>query len=275
MKHLAGPFDPGLRAIAAQPVKHMAPGVKDQRGYRRKVEERPLSASRLSKTSFEEDHFMARTHRIARINALLSRPQGASMAQLMEELEVSRATVNRDLQTLRDRMNTPIVWDRYRGIYRIEPNGNAGPTYMVPGLWLTPAQAYATLTLNNMVEKIAPNVLGPFLMPMRGLLKQLLGEADFPLHGLDRKIEIDMPAMPAIGDLDFANLVEALIQEQPARFVIRNKAGLEHTLSGTPLKLRITASGWSIQVRHRSAPEPLTVDVADIRKVMAATEIDE
>jgi predicted DNA-binding transcriptional regulator YafY len=94
---------------------------------------------------------MARTHRIARINALLSRPQGASMAQLMEELEVSRATVNRDLQTLRDQMNTPIVWDRYRGIYRIESNGNAGPTYMVPGLWLTPAQAYATLTLNNMV----------------------------------------------------------------------------------------------------------------------------
>ena len=34
------------------------------------------------------------------------------MAQLMEDLEVSRATVNRDLQTLRDRMNTPIVCDR-------------------------------------------------------------------------------------------------------------------------------------------------------------------
>ena len=218
---------------------------------------------------------MARTQRITRINALLGRPQGATLAQLMEELEVSRATVNRDLQTMRDEMNAPIVWDRFERTYRIEPNGNAGPTYMIPGLWLTPAQAYATLTLNNMVEKIAPNVLGPFLMPMRGLLKQLLGEADFPLHGLDRKIEIDMPAMPAIGDLDFENLVEALIQEQPARFVIRTRSGLEHTLSGTPLKLRITASGWSIQVRHRSAAEPVTVDVADIRKVMAATEVDE
>lgn len=218
---------------------------------------------------------MARTHRIARITALLSRPQGASLAQLMAELEVSRATVNRDLQELRDQLNTPIVWDRYEGIYRIQPNGNAGPTSMVPGLWLTPAQAYATLTLNNMVEKIAPNVLGPYLEPMRGVLKQMLYEARFDLHGLDRKIEIDMPDMPAIGDLDFANLLEALIQEQPARFVIRNKAGLEHTLSGTPLKLRITASGWTVQVRHRSAAEPVTVDVADIRKVIAATEIDE
>ena len=84
-----------------------------------------------------------------------------------------------------------------------------------------------------------------------------------------------MPDMPAIGDLDFANLVEALVQEQPAQFVIRNKAGLEHTLTGTPLKLRITASDWSLQVQHRSEPEPITVDVADIRKVMAANEIDE
>ena len=38
-----------------------------------------------------------------------------------------------------------------------------------------------------------------------------------------------MPTMPAIGDLDFENLVEALINEQQARFTVRTKAGLEHT----------------------------------------------
>ncbi len=152
---------------------------------------------------------------------------------------------------------------------------NAGTRYMLPGLWLTPAQAYAVLTLNNMVEKIAPNVLGPFLDPMRGLLKRLLGEADFPLYGLDRKIEIDMPAMPAIGDLDFENLVEALIHEQPARFTVRTRAGLEHTVDGTPVKLRITAAGWGVQVRHPSAAGPVTIDVADIRKVAVASERDD
>lgn len=218
---------------------------------------------------------MERTQRINRINALLSRPQGVTMAQLIADLEVSRATVNRDLQMLRDQMNAPIVWDRWGETYRLEPNGEAGPTYMLPGLHLAPAQAYALLTLNNMVEKIAPNVLGPFLDPMRGLLKQLLHDTDFPLHGLHHKIEIDMPAMPAIGDLDFENLIDALIHEQPARFVIHTKAGLKHTLSGTPVKLRITATGWSVEVRHRSTPEPVTVNVADIRKVIAATESTE
>ena len=172
---------------------------------------------------------MERTQRIARINALLSRPQGASLSLLMSELEVSRATINRDLQVMRDGMNAPIVWDSFERVYRLKPNGHAGPAYMLPGLWLKPAQAYAILTLNNMVQKIAPNVLGPFLDPMRGLLKQMLHDAEYKLRGLDRKIEIDMPAMPQIGDLDFENLVEALVNEQPARFVDQERGGWSGT----------------------------------------------
>ena len=176
---------------------------------------------------------MERTQRIARINALLSRPQGASLSLLMSELEVSRATINRDLQVMRDGMNAPIVWDSFERVYRLEAKGNAGPAYMLPGLWLRPAQAYAVLTLNNMVQKIAPNVLGPFLDPMRGLLKQMLHDAEYKLRGLDRKIEIDMPAMPQIGDLDFENLVEALVNEQPARFVVKSAVdGREQSFIG-------------------------------------------
>jgi len=45
---------------------------------------------------------MERTQRIARINAPVSRPQGATLARMMEDMEVSRATVNRDLQLMRD-----------------------------------------------------------------------------------------------------------------------------------------------------------------------------
>lgn len=54
---------------------------------------------------------MERSQRMARINALVSRPLGVSMAQLIEELEVSRATSNRDIELLRSQLNTPIVWD--------------------------------------------------------------------------------------------------------------------------------------------------------------------
>ena len=51
---------------------------------------------------------MAREHRLTRMDALLRRPQGAMMAQLMDDLQVSRATVNRDLQFLREHLLAPI-----------------------------------------------------------------------------------------------------------------------------------------------------------------------
>lgn len=218
---------------------------------------------------------MERSQRITRINALLSRKGGTTLAQIMEGLEVSRATVNRDLQLMRDQMNAPIVWDSHSGAYYLDSAKQTGPKFMLPGMWISPEQAYALLTLNNMVEKIAPSVLGPFLDPMRGMLKRMLYEANFDFYGLDRKIEIDMPAMPSLGDLDFSNLLDALIQEQRASFVVQSPAGLEQTISGTPIKLRITAHGWSIQIQPQPTSEPVTISVADIQKVVAATESEE
>ena len=109
---------------------------------------------------------MERAQRIARINVLMRQRQGVTMAQLIEDLSVKRATINRDLALMRDQMHAPIVWDRHQGHYRLEAQDQIGPAYMLPGLWFTPQQAYAFLTMQNMVEKIAPNLLGPFLYPV-------------------------------------------------------------------------------------------------------------
>lgn len=215
---------------------------------------------------------MERSQRIGRINALMRRPQGVTMAQLQDDMEVSRATINRDLQLMRDQMHAPIIWDEQSRCYRLDAERHGGPAYMLPGLWFSPAQAYAYLTMQNMVEKIAPNLLGPFLDPIRGMLKKMLGEADFPLYGLDRKIEIDMPAMPSLNDLDFSNLLDALVHEQPVRLTLIGPASHEETLSGMPIKLKITASGWSVQIQTEEGGEPRVIDVALIRKVVAGDE---
>ena len=212
---------------------------------------------------------MERHQRIARINVLLRQSRGVTMAQLMEDLSVSRATVNRDLDLMRDQMHAPIVWDQQQGHYRLEAENHTGPAYMLPGLWFTPQQAYAFLTMQNMVEKIAPNLLGPFLYPIRVMLKEMLGKADFQLYGLDQKIEIDMPAMPTLGDLDFNILLEALVNDQSVRLTLATPAGKEEILVGLPVKLRIAADKWVVDVRPESADMPLKIDVGHIRKVMA------
>lgn len=215
---------------------------------------------------------MEKPQRIARINVLLRQRQGVTMAQLMEDLSVTRATVNRDLALMRDEMHAPIVWDRGCGVYRLEAENDTGPAYMLPGLWFTPQQAYALLTMQNMVEKIAPNLLGPFLDPMRGMLKEMLWKADFHLYGLDKKIEIDMPAMPTLGDLDFSILLEALVNDQLVRLTLLTPVGMEETLVGLPVKLRIASDRWVIDVRPESGDTPLKIDVGQIRKVVAISE---
>lgn len=205
---------------------------------------------------------MARPERIARINALLRRPQGIGMDELMRELEVSRATINRDIETMRDQMNAPIVWDHGARKYRLGEPGRAGPTYMVPGMWLAPAQAYAYLTLHNMVEKIAPNLLGPFLEPMRGTLKQMLCDSDFQMYGLDKKIEIEMPDMPILHDLDFNALLDALLHANT--LLVRTTGTSE--IKGVPRKLKITAQCWVLTLEIAGGTE-VEVNVADIRSV--------
>lgn len=55
---------------------------------------------------------MDRTERFHKIeNRLRQKKASVSFAQLQSELEVSVATLKRDLRYLRDRFDEPIVWD--------------------------------------------------------------------------------------------------------------------------------------------------------------------
>jgi predicted DNA-binding transcriptional regulator YafY len=196
---------------------------------------------------------MERSYRIARIQALMSRATGVTMAQLMHELETSRATVNRDLELMRSQMNAPIVWDRDTYSYRLDPQQAHGTTTLpLPGVWLNPAQAYALLTLNNMVEQIAPQLLGPFVNPMRGMLKEMLGQMEHPMYGLDKKISIDMPGMPSINDLMFSTLMQALLEDLPIAITVKTPEGSEQDHEGIPRHLRIRHDGWQLQLQTGS-----------------------
>ena len=217
---------------------------------------------------------MERSQRIIRINALLQRPQGVRMDELTDELEVSRQTINRDIQLMRDQLNAPIVWDHYSHCYRLERNAPAGPAYTLPGAWFTPTQAYALLTLNNMVEKIAPMLLGPFLNPMRSALKEMLHGTEFRLCGLDRKIQIDMPAMPGIGDLDFSNMIDGLLNEECVRLEFKGVEGRNQTLHCKPLKLHISPERWLLDVQVEGSEAHKQIDLATVVKVAAESEQD-
>jgi len=75
-----------------------------------------------------------RTERFYMIEQLLGKRLVVPFAELRERLGVSSATVKRDLEYLRNRLNAPIVWDSEQGGYHFSEAGKPGGQYELPRL---------------------------------------------------------------------------------------------------------------------------------------------
>ena len=73
--------------------------------------------------------------RMTRIVRLIRKRGSASMSFLKDELEVSEASVKRDLEFLRDRMGCPLEWDRSKRGYVIRDEQDDGGRFELPGGW--------------------------------------------------------------------------------------------------------------------------------------------
>ena len=83
---------------------------------------------------------MDRTERFYTIDRLLRSRQGTTLRAMMEAMEVSRATVRRDLEYMRDRLAAPILWDNDSRCYRYDNDaqGEEEDRYALPGYGSTP-----------------------------------------------------------------------------------------------------------------------------------------
>ena len=133
---------------------------------------------------------MDRTERFYKIEQLLHDRRVASFEEIQAELEVSRATLKRDFQYLRDRLNAPIVYDREAGGYRFDaPTGDAR-SFALPGLWFNASEIHALLMMQNLLEEVQPGLLGPQIAPLQTRLKSLLGSQDDAPEEVARRIRI-------------------------------------------------------------------------------------
>ncbi|MCC7059743.1 MAG: WYL domain-containing protein [Burkholderiaceae bacterium] len=133
---------------------------------------------------------MNQTERLYRIDQLIHQRTVVAFDELMLELEVSRATVKRDITYMRERLNAPIVHDRERGGYCFAPTA-LGPQYRLPGLWFNDREALALLTMHRMLEDLdTGGLLGPHIQPLIARLNALLGAASDPADEIIRRVRI-------------------------------------------------------------------------------------
>jgi predicted DNA-binding transcriptional regulator YafY len=136
---------------------------------------------------------MAINERLYKIDQILAEQRVVSFDTLMQKLEVSRATLKRDLAYLRDRLNAPIVFDRERGGYRFDRDQPViGGQYELPGLWFSAQEIHALLTMQHLLANLdSGGLLGPHVQPLLARLTALLGSADNPAEEVQRRIRIE------------------------------------------------------------------------------------
>lgn len=116
---------------------------------------------------------MDRLQRIYKLHrAISSRRHPVSCQILQDELECSRATVNRIIQEMRLYFNAPIEYDRSRNGYHYAPAD--GKIFELPGLWFSETELYALLTTQQLLAHVQPGLLETQLKPVKERIEQIL-----------------------------------------------------------------------------------------------------
>jgi predicted DNA-binding transcriptional regulator YafY len=132
---------------------------------------------------------MNKTERIFKIEQLIAARKVVSFKALLDELEISRATLKRDLEYLRSRMKAPIVYDRDLEGYRFDGKRGGGRVEF-PGLWFNASEAAALLTMQHLLDELQPGLLRRHVEPLKERLRALLASTDHSLGEIQRRVKI-------------------------------------------------------------------------------------
>lgn len=157
---------------------------------------------------------MGRTERVYTIERLIRQRGQVSFRALRDALEVSPATLKRDLDYLRDRLGAPIEYDRFVNGYRFGPQ-RTGQRHELPGLWFSERELYALLMANQLLGELdAEGIISRHLTPLLDRIHQLLGSDDVDANWLVRRVKIISPAKRAVPMQFFELLGEALVRRR-------------------------------------------------------------
>ena len=158
---------------------------------------------------------MDRTERFYKIDQMIHDRRLVSFAEMLAALEVSPATLKRDLEYMRNRLNAPIVWDRDAGGYRFESPHPDGGQYELPGLWFNSGEVHALLTMQHLLSNLAPGgILEPHVKPLMARLNALMGSADNAAEEIRRRVLIVGMGKRALKLTHFEKVGSALLRRK-------------------------------------------------------------
>jgi predicted DNA-binding transcriptional regulator YafY len=161
---------------------------------------------------------MDRFERFYRIDRLLLQRKLVTMREFLDDLEVSHATLKRDLEYLRDRFHAPIEWNpELRGYEYRSKRGD--PPFQLPGLWFNPSEIEALLTMHAMLDDLQPGLLGRHVEPLRARLESLIAEGQVEVSEVRKRVKMLPQAARTLADGVFEIVAAGTLKRR--RIVIR------------------------------------------------------
>jgi predicted DNA-binding transcriptional regulator YafY len=189
---------------------------------------------------------MSQFERLHRIKQIIEARRAVPFATLMDELEVSRATLKRDLAKLRDEFNAPIEFDRDAGGYRFG-KANGGPKFELPGLWFSAEEILALMSMYRMLEATDESgLLGQHIKPLMTRLTQLMEDStDGSANEILKRVKLISVQRRRVDPKVFETIGAALVKRLRLAIVYYGRTKDRHTeREVSPLRLVNYKGNW-------------------------------
>lgn len=133
---------------------------------------------------------MDRTERFYRIKQLIDSRRIVPRAAFLDDLEISLATLKRDLGYMRDRLRVPIIWDGAERGYRYDTRNGKPPRIELPGLWFNAQEAHALLAIQHLLDNLQPGLLSEHVGPIKDRIESLLDKGDHAPNEVRKRIRM-------------------------------------------------------------------------------------
>ena len=210
---------------------------------------------------------MNRTERLYRIDDLLNHRKVVPVDVFLAELEVSRATFKRDLEYLRDRLQAPIVFDRFAGGYRYEQPANK-KAFELPGLWFNASEIHALLTMQQLLGSLGPGLLTPHIEPLMARLRGLLESENIEADTFEKRIRIQKLHARTYEPERFKPIATAVLQRKRLQIDHQSKFdGKATTREVSPQRLNYYRENWYLDAYCHLRDEIRSFSLDSIRSV--------
>lgn len=186
---------------------------------------------------------MSRFDRIYKIHEILrSAHHPVPMRSFMLALEASRNTITRDFEYLRDTLGAPLEYCRESNGHHYTPDA---PVFELPGFWMRPAELYALLACESLLENVQPGLISTRLAPLKDRIRNLLGETGHNAQKISERVRIQSIQVRISSHAVFDPIAEATLKGLKLGFDYASRSSPGSKLrSADPQRLLHYRSNW-------------------------------